>query len=56
MKLSFNEWMRLVDRIIMGKVGVGANDLPDCNYLDWGEDGKTPSAAANKAIKMAGDY
>ena len=45
--------MALVDKMIAAAVGVSSNDLPDCCYRDWYDDGVNPFHAAARAIKAA---
>lgn len=52
-KRSFEEWKRLLDQQVTKSVGIGVDDLPDCDYSQWFEHGMTPEAAAKKAIKQA---
>ena len=52
-KLDFEDWMKLVDDEIYRRTGMAAEDLPDCCYRDWYEDGVRPAAAASRAIKNA---
>jgi hypothetical protein len=52
--LSFEAWMRLVDRELLMKCGMDSRDLADCSYLEWYEDGDSPKAAASKALRMNG--
>lgn len=52
-KGGFERWMRAVDDLVLSKVGVGTDDLPDVAYYDMFEDGDTPSAAARRAIRYA---
>ena len=54
-KRSFEDWMREVDRIIQARIGLSYNDLPDCCYMDWYEDGVTPKGAAGRALRNAGE-
>lgn len=54
-KMTFDEWMAAVDAAIVVKVGLGRDDLPDCPYHDWWEDGVTPKGAATKAIRRANE-
>ena len=49
----FNAWMSKVDAHIANVCGFTSEDLPDCCYADWFEDGITPSRAAKKAIRFA---
>ena len=52
---TFLQWMKQVDRIIASKLmGCDSNDLADCCYQDWFEDGCSPQRAAAKAIKFSG--
>lgn len=53
MKKSFEAWMKMVDAIISSKIGLSSNDLPDCPFMDWWEDGMSSASAAKKAIKNA---
>jgi hypothetical protein len=50
-KISFAAWMSKVDDILIDKVGIDSSDLADIAYMDLWESGKSPSVAANKAIK-----
>lgn len=52
-KLTFEEWMAEVNRLMVGKCGMGSEDLPDWNYRDAYNDGLTPNQAANQAINAA---
>jgi hypothetical protein len=54
-KKTFEEWMKEVDRVIMEKVFLTSDDLPDCCYRDWYEDGVSVRNAANRAIKSANE-
>lgn len=51
---GFDEWMKKVDAKVSKRVGMSVHDLPDVPFRDWYEDGKSPKAAATKAIKAAG--
>ena len=53
-KMSFDEWMREVDRAVENRVGLSCYDLPDWNYRDAFEDGMSPGKAARKVIKSEG--
>lgn len=53
-KLTFEEWMKAVDIIVMSISGVGVYDLPDCTYRDWYDDECTPREAAEWALEYAG--
>jgi hypothetical protein len=49
----FNEWMAKVNTIIIKRIGLCADDLPDYCYADDFADGGTPKGAASRAIKAA---
>lgn len=48
--MTFERWMQAVDAEIERKLGLTSDDLPDCCYRDWFDDGRTPVSAANAAI------
>lgn len=50
---AFDAWMQKVNAVLEKRVGVGSDDLPDCCYSDWFEDGVSPARAAAKAVKAA---
>lgn len=52
-KQTFQDWKRLVNIQIEKMCGLSSDDLPDCNYRDWHEDGVSATAAARRAIKRA---
>jgi hypothetical protein len=54
-KLSFSEWMGLVEEVVKGQTGLCTADLPDVNYAEMWESGTRPRAAANKAVKNANE-
>ena len=56
MKKTFDEWKREADAICIKLSGVSLDDLPDCAFRDWYEDGHTPTQAAKKAIRQAEDF
>lgn len=51
----FHQWKRQVNRLVQSKVGLAADDLPDCPYRDWFDDRMSPKTAAAKAIRNARD-
>jgi hypothetical protein len=53
---TFEEWMKEVDRVLVKRCGLCHQDLPDCCYNDWWEDGYSPAEAAAAAIEEAGTY
>ena len=54
MKITFTVWMADVNRYLDAQYGLYAEDLPDCNYVDWWEDGVTAVAAAKRAVGIVG--
>ena len=52
--MTLDQWMQAVNALVERKYGLSTDDLPDCCYADWFEDGMLPSTAARKAIKNAG--
>lgn len=51
--MTFEQWMSLVNQNVEGQIGLSTSDLPDCCYMEWYEEGKSPAAAARKAIKQS---
>lgn len=52
-KMTFEQWLNKVDAAVESRTGLSRDDLPDCPYRDWYDDGVSPSAAASRAIKAA---
>ena len=52
-KISFADWMKKVDEILMTALYLDSRDLPDCCYRDWHESGMSPADAARQAIRDA---
>ena len=52
-RLTFEQWIAKVDEILVKRVGLGRDDLPDCCYRDWYDDGVSPSVAAKRAMEDA---
>lgn len=52
-RLRFFEWMNLVSTVLLNKVGLTADDLPDVAYRDWYDSGATYVMAANRALRYA---
>jgi hypothetical protein len=50
---DFALWMAEVDAILARKHLLTSEDLPDCCYRDWQEDGLTPAQAATRAVRSA---
>ena len=54
MSLTFETWEKAVDREVANRLcGLGKDDLPDCPYREWYDDGVTPNSAARMAIARA---
>jgi hypothetical protein len=51
MKMTFEQWKNEVNKNISAICGMVSDDLPDCCYLDWYQDGVKPASAAKRAIK-----
>jgi len=49
--MTFEQWKNEVDKNISAICGMVSDDLPDCCYLDWYQDGVKPASAAKRAIK-----
>lgn len=54
MKRTFEEWMNQVDIYLDATVGLTHNDLADCCYRDWYDDGVSPKVAAKRALANEG--
>jgi hypothetical protein len=52
-KLTFEQWKQAVDDQCSRMTGLSVDDLPDCPYRDWYENGITPLSAARMAIRLA---
>lgn len=52
-KLTFEQWKKLVDQAVVALCGLSSDDLPDVDYYTWYSQGVTPKAAAKKAIHLA---
>lgn len=50
---SFEQWLNEMDKVVKEKAYLSYQDLPDCSYSQWYEDGLSPKQAANKAISNA---
>ena len=53
---TFGEWMLRIDEILLRWRWVSVYDLPDCPYRDWYDHRVRPIRAANKALKLAGNW
>lgn len=52
-KLTFEEWEKEVDKIVIRRTGCSLYDLPDCPTRYWYENDESPSSAASLAIQSA---
>ena len=50
---AFSKWMGKVNARLIEKTGMTSEDLPDCCYRDWFDDGMQPRSAAAQVIKAA---
>ena len=55
MKISFEDWMKEVNKEVESAVGMSANDLPDYCYRDAYDDGKSPKSVAKAAIRSSNE-
>ena len=51
--MTFQEWMKEVDKEVSGICGMGVNDLPDCCFRDEYEAGTEPSEMARIVLENA---
>ena len=54
--MSFEIWMKAVDKELLNECGLDSNDLPDIFYHGMFEDKTTPSEAAQEALENAGYF
>ena len=54
LKLTFDEFMARVDKILSDRLYLTSDDLTDVAYADMHEDGVSPAAAARAAIRASG--
>jgi hypothetical protein len=54
MAQGFDTWMKRVDSALVRKCGLTSDDLSDCCYYDWYEDGVSPINAANMVLETNG--
>lgn len=52
-KQTFEAWFAAVEKAVQAKTGLSLQDLPDCCYRDWYEDGMSAKTAASKAVRAA---
>lgn len=55
MKLTFEEWKRKVNNILIEKYGLGTDDLPDYCYRDAYEDNVSVKTTASAVYRNAKD-
>ena len=51
---KFDGWMRNVNKAIESICGLTADDLADCPFADWFEDGIEPNEAAQLVLEENG--
>jgi hypothetical protein len=54
--MTFEQWKTAVDVVLMAKIGLMQEDLPDWLARDAFEDGLTPDEAAQECLEEAGWY
>jgi hypothetical protein len=54
MSQTFEQWFAAVDQNVEAIIGLSVNDLEDCCFMDWYEDGVKPASAARKALRNSG--
>jgi hypothetical protein len=52
--MTWDEWIKKVDRHIGKVCGLGTRDLADQPYREWWEDDMPPSEAAHHALEDEG--
>ncbi len=50
---AFEGWMQQVALAMEAAYGLHPDDLPDCPYADWRQDGVEPDEAAERAIAQS---
>lgn len=53
--IGFEKWMKSVNEILVKKLGLSSDDLPDFLWMDIFEDGLTPRNAFESFIEMYGE-
>ena len=54
LKISFTDWLAMIDRIIEAELGLAADDLADAPFVDWYDDDLPAPRAARRLIRWAG--
>lgn len=52
-KQEFTAWKRKVNAEAERLCGLSCDDLPDCDYYSWYDDGMRPTTAARRAIQAS---
>jgi hypothetical protein len=50
MKLTFNQWMKEVDKILVANLGIGSSDMRDRNWRDAYDDESSPQTAIEDLV------
>lgn len=53
MRKTYEQWKAEVDATILRKAGLTSDDLPDCPYREWYDEGVPSLNAATRAIRAA---
>ena len=53
MQMTYNQWVKEVDRLIIQQVGLSMHDLPDWLSRDAYEDNISPEEAAQMCLEEA---
>jgi len=56
MKMTIEEYIRKIDRILQVQCGFGSPDLADYDFASAYEDGETPSSVAKQMLENEGYY
>lgn len=54
--MTFEEWMELVDHVLVSTVGMESMDLCDAPYRDFFDAGERPQDAAHSALIDYNDF
>lgn len=52
--MTFENWIKEVDKILISTCGLGHDDLPDMAYWDCWDDGLTPQEMADDVLDENG--
>ncbi len=52
--LTFDQWIKLVDKEVVKRVYIGYLDIPDVDYRSLFDSGESPSDAAEYALDESG--